>query len=152
MRGLRHLCRATITKGDSGLNKLTIEDGPVLAAEFEHMRYKFYHDRVILLLDPAEKAKLGTGLLVAPDSMEERPFAGTVVGVGVGELVQKWGIKLCDRVLIQRWNPTELKVRRMTGEDVTLVAFHVYDLYMGWEDEDILAILEATRCSLASST
>jgi len=124
---------------------MELREGAIIAAELKHMSYKFYHDRVMVLMDPPETK---AGSLFLPNGASIRRYSGTIVAVGVGEGVRAAGVEVVDRIIVNRWNPTEINITRLNGDEITLIAFHTYDLYVGWTDVELRLIYDAELARL----
>ena len=88
-------------------------------------------DRVVIQPTPREDVtKSG---IVLPDTAKEKPQEGTILAVGLGEILEdgtrkKMDVKEGDRVLYSKYSGTEFRV---DGDDLLIIA-----------SKDILAIVE----------
>jgi len=88
-------------------------------------------DRVVIKPTPREDiTKSG---IVLPDTAKEKPQEGTILAVGLGEILEdgtrkKMDVKEGDRVLYSKYSGTEFRV---DGDDLLIIA-----------SKDILAIVE----------
>jgi chaperonin GroES len=102
------------------------------AATASSKKLKPLGDRVVIQPTPREDVtKSG---IVLPDTAKEKPQEGTILAVGLGEILEdgtrkKMDVSVGDRVLYSKYSGTEFKV---DGEDLLIVA-----------SKDILAIVEA---------
>jgi chaperonin GroES len=97
------------------------------------MKFRPLHDRVVVRrLEADERTKSG---IIIPDTAQEKPSEGEVVGVGpggrdeAGKLIPI-DVKAGDRVLFGKWSGTEVKI---DGEDLIIM-----------KESDILGVLEGT--------
>ena len=77
------------------------------------MKFRPLHDRVVLTRIDAE-AKTSGGIII-PDTAQEKPQQGKVVGVGPGGRDESGklipiDVKVGDRVLFGKWSGTEVKI------------------------------------------
>ena len=85
------------------------------------MKFRPLHDRVVVRRIDAELKSAG-GIII-PDTAQEKPQQGEVVGVGPGsrgddnELIAL-DVKVGDRVLFGKWSGTEVKI---DGEDLLIM-------------------------------
>ena len=95
------------------------------------MKFRPLHDRVVVKRVNAEEKSAG-GIII-PDSAQEKPQQGEVVGVGpggrdeAGKLIPI-DVKAGDRVLFGKWSGTEIK---LDGEDLMVM-----------KESDIMGILD----------
>jgi chaperonin GroES len=85
------------------------------------MKFKPLHDRVVV--KPLELDTKTAGGIIIPDSAQEKPMQGKVVGVGPGNRgddgeLQAMDVKIGDTVLYGKWSGTEIKVG---GDDVLIM-------------------------------
>ena len=85
------------------------------------MKFKPLHDRVVV--KPLELDTKTAGGIIIPDSAQEKPMQGKVVGVGPGNRgddgeLQAMDVKVCDVVLYGKWSGTEIKI---AGDDVLIM-------------------------------
>lgn len=71
------------------------------------------HDRV--LIQRAKEDEKSPGGIIIPESAKEKPIEGTVIAVGNGRVldngdIRKLAVKKGDRVLINKYAGTEVKV------------------------------------------
>jgi chaperonin GroES len=97
------------------------------------MKFRPLHDRVVVRrLEADERTKSG---IILPDTAQEKPSEGEVVGVGpggrdeAGKLIPI-DVKAGDRVLFGKWSGTEVKI---DGEDLIIM-----------KESDILGVLQGT--------
>ena len=84
------------------------------------MKFKPLHDRVVV--KPLELDTKTAGGIIIPDSAQEKPMQGKVVGVGPGNRgddgeLQAMDVKVGDVVLYGKWSGTEIKI---AGDDVLI--------------------------------
>ena len=85
------------------------------------MKFRPLHDRVVVRrIDAEEKTK---GVIIIPDSAQEKPSEGEVIAVGPGGRDENgkltpMDIKSGDRVLFGKWSGTEVK---LDGEDLLIM-------------------------------
>ena len=94
------------------------------------MAFRPLHDRVLVRRIEADEKTAG-GIII-PDSAQEKPSEGEVVGVGAGAKaedgkVTPLDVKEGDRVLFGKWGGTEVKI---DGEDLLIM-----------KESDIMGIL-----------
>ena len=85
------------------------------------MKFKPLHDRVVV--KPLELDTKTAGGIIIPDSAQEKPMQGKVVGVGAGNRgddgeLQAMDVKVGDVVLYGKWSGTEIKI---AGDDVLIM-------------------------------
>lgn len=85
------------------------------------MKFKPLHDRVVV--KPLDLDTKTAGGIIIPDSAQEKPMQGKVVGVGPGNRgddgeLQAMDVKIGDTVLYGKWSGTEIKVG---GDDVLIM-------------------------------
>ena len=85
------------------------------------MKFKPLHDRVVV--KPLEVDTKTAGGIIIPDSAQEKPMQGKVVGVGPGNRgddgeLQAMDVKVGDVVLYGKWSGTEIKI---AGDDVLIM-------------------------------
>jgi len=85
------------------------------------MKLKPLHDRVVV--KPLELDTKTAGGIIIPDSAQEKPMQGKVVGVGPGNRgddgeLQAMDVKVGDVVLYGKWSGTEIKI---AGDDVLIM-------------------------------
>ena len=85
------------------------------------MKFKPLHDRVVV--KPLELDTKTAGGIIIPDSAQEKPMQGKVVGVGPGNRgddgeLQAMDVKIGDTVLYGKWSGTEIKVG---GDDLLIM-------------------------------
>lgn len=85
------------------------------------MKFKPLHDRVVV--KPVELDTKTAGGIIIPDSAQEKPMQGKVVGVGPGNRgddgeLQAMDVKVGDVVLYGKWSGTEIKI---AGDDVLIM-------------------------------
>ncbi len=85
------------------------------------MKFKPLHDRVVV--KPLELDTKTAGGIIIPDSAQEKPIQGKVVGVGPGNRgddgeLQAMDVKVGDVVLYGKWSGTEIKI---AGDDVLIM-------------------------------
>jgi chaperonin GroES len=84
-------------------------------------KFRPLHDRVVVRrITALEKTKGG---IIIPDSAQEKPSEGEVIGVGPGGRDENGkltpiDIKVGDRVLFGKWSGTEVK---LDGEDLLIM-------------------------------
>ena len=97
------------------------------------MKFRPLHDRVVIRrLDADEKT---AGGIIIPDTAQEKPMEGEVVGVGPGarnELGQivALEVKVGDRILFGKWSGTEVK---LDGEELLIM-----------KESDVMGIVEGS--------
>ena len=77
------------------------------------MKFRPLHDRVVIERIDAE-AKTAGGIII-PDTAQEKPQEGRVVGVGPGGRDENGklipiDVKVGDRILFGKWSGTEVKI------------------------------------------
>jgi chaperonin GroES len=85
------------------------------------MKFKPLHDRVVV--KPLELDTKTAGGIIIPESAQEKPMQGKVVGVGPGNRgddgeLQAMDVKVGDVVLYGKWSGTEIKI---AGDDVLIM-------------------------------
>lgn len=85
------------------------------------MKFKPLHDRVVV--KPLELDNKTAGGIIIPDSAQEKPMQGRVVGVGPGNRgddgeLQAMDVKVGDVVLYGKWSGTEIKI---AGDEVLIM-------------------------------
>jgi chaperonin GroES len=102
------------------------------------MRFRPLHDRVVVRRVDAELKTAG-GIII-PETAQEKPQQGEVVGVGPGargddnELVPL-DVKVGDRILFGKWSGTEVKI---DGEDLLIM-----------KESDIMGVITDAAASSA---
>ena len=97
------------------------------------MKFRPLHDRVVIRrLDPEEKT---AGGIIIPDTAQEKPMEGEVVGVGAGARDEQGQIvalevKVGDRILFGKWSGTEVK---LDGEELLIM-----------KESDVMGIVEGS--------
>ena len=94
------------------------------------MKVKPLSDRIVVKPEPAEE-KTASGIIL-PDTAQEKPQMGTVMGIGPGKIsdtgdIISMTLKKGDKVLYGKYSGTEIKVN---GDDVLIM-----------RESDILATL-----------
>ncbi len=100
------------------------------------MGFRPLHDRV--LVRRAEEDSKSAGGIIIPDTVQEKPMEGDVVGVGPGARgddgkLHPLDVKAGDRVLFGTWSGTEVKV---DGEELLIM-----------KESDIMGVIEGTKAS-----
>ena len=101
------------------------------------MKFRPLHDRVVVKRIDAEARSAG-GIII-PDSAQEKPSQGEIIGVGpggrdeAGKLIPI-DLKVGDRVLFGKWSGTEVK---LDGEDLLIM-----------KESDILGVLEGATANV----
>ena len=85
------------------------------------MKFKPLHDRVVV--KPLELDTKTAGGIIIPDSAQEKPMQGKVVGVGPGNRgddgeLQAMDVKVGDVVLYGKWSGAEIKI---AGDEVLIM-------------------------------
>ena len=122
----RHLACAGLARGkQTGLDRHQVSPNP--------MKFRPLHDRVVIRrLDANEKT---AGGIIIPDTAQEKPMEGEVVGVGPGARNEQGQIvalevKAGDRILFGKWSGTEVK---LDGEELLIM-----------KESDIMGIIEGS--------
>jgi chaperonin GroES len=95
------------------------------------MKFRPLHDRITVRRVDGETKTAG-GIII-PDTAQEKPIQGEVIGVGpgardeAGKLIPL-DVKIGDRVLFGKWSGTEVKIN---GEDVLIM-----------KESDVLGVIE----------
>jgi chaperonin GroES len=95
------------------------------------MKFRPIHDRVVVRRVKSEEKTAG-GIII-PDTAQEKPQEGEVVGVGpgardeAGKLVPL-DVKTGDRILFGKWSGTEVKI---DGEELLIM-----------KESDIMGVIE----------
>ena len=85
------------------------------------MKFKPLHDRVVVeRLDSDEKT---AGVIIIPDSAQEKPMQGKILAVGSGARddsgkIQPLDVKEGDTILFGKWSGTEVKI---DGKDLLIM-------------------------------
>jgi chaperonin GroES len=100
------------------------------------MRFRPLGDRVVVRR-VKEEVKTAGGIII-PDTAQEKPQEGEVVGVGPGALDDSGkrvapDVKAGDRVLFGKWSGTEVKI---DGEDLLIM-----------KESDIMGVIEGAKSS-----
>ncbi len=100
------------------------------------MGFRPLHDRV--LVRRAEEDSKSAGGIIIPDTVQEKPMEGDVVGVGPGARgedgkLHPLDVKAGDRVLFGKWSGTEVKV---DGDELLIM-----------KESDIMGVIEGTKAS-----
>ena len=95
------------------------------------MKFRPLHDRV--LVKRVEQEEKSTGGIIIPDTAQEKPMEGKVVGVGTGTrredgTITPLDVKAGDRILFGKWSGTEVK---MDGDDLLIM-----------KESDILGVID----------
>ena len=91
------------------------------------------HDRVLVRrVDSDEKS---AGGIIIPDTAQEKPMEGEVLGVGPGARNERGervalDVQVGDRILFGKWSGTEVKI---DGEDLAIM-----------KESDIMGVIEQT--------
>ncbi len=99
-------------------------------------KFRPLHDRVVVRrIDAAAKSKGG---IIIPDTAQEKPQEGEVIGVGSGGRDENGklipiDLKLGDTVLFGKWSGTEVK---LDGEDLLIM-----------KESDIMGVIEGASVS-----
>ena len=99
-------------------------------------KFRPLHDRVVVRrITALEKTKGG---IIIPDSAQEKPSEGEVIGVGPGGRDENGkltpiDIKVGDRVLFGKWSGTEVKI---DGQDLLIM-----------KESDIMGVLDGIPVS-----
>ena len=85
------------------------------------MKFKPLHDRVVVERLEAEE-KTASGIII-PDSAQEKPMQGKIIGAGSGARdetgkIQPLDVKEGDVVLFGKWSGTEVK---LDGKDLLIM-------------------------------
>jgi chaperonin GroES len=85
------------------------------------MKFRPLHDRVVIRR--VEQESKTTGGIIIPDTAQEKPVEGDVIGVGPGARgedgkVHPLDLKPGDRVLFGKWSGTEI---RLDGEELMIM-------------------------------
>ena len=85
------------------------------------MSFRPLHDRVVIRrVNQEEKSRGG---IIIPDTAQEKPMEGEIVGIGPGArgddgTLQPLDVKIGDRVLFGKWSGTEVKI---DGEELIIM-------------------------------
>ena len=95
------------------------------------MKFRPLHDRV--LVKRVEQEEKSSGGIIIPDTAQEKPMEGKVVGVGTGTrhedgTITPLDVKSGDRILFGKWSGTEVK---MDGDDLLIM-----------KESDILGVID----------
>ena len=95
------------------------------------MKFRPLHDRV--LVKRVEQDEKSSGGIIIPDTAQEKPMEGKVVGVGTGTrredgTITPLDVKAGDRILFGKWSGTEVK---MDGDDLLIM-----------KESDILGVID----------
>ena len=95
------------------------------------MKFRPLHDRV--LVKRVEQEEKSSGGIIIPDTAQEKPMEGKVVGVGTGTrredgTITPLDVKAGDRILFGKWSGTEVK---MDGDDLLIM-----------KESDILGVVD----------
>ena len=95
------------------------------------MKFRPLHDRV--LVKRVEQEEKSSGGIIIPDTAQEKPMEGKVVGVGTGTrredgTITPLDVKAGDRILFGKWSGTEVK---MDGDDLLIM-----------KESDILGVID----------
>lgn len=116
---------------------MTAKDAVTIAAEFAHMKYCVFGNRVAIIMD--DRIAETSGGIFIPEGIPKH--SATVVMVGPGVALDKdfSAIRETDRVLINRYAPPaqEVILQRLDGSEVVVKLMHSHDCYVGWRDEDL---------------
>ena len=77
------------------------------------MKFRPLHDRV--LVKRVEQEEKSSGGIIIPDTAQEKPMEGKVVGVGTGTrhedgTITPLDVKSGDRILFGKWSGTEVTI------------------------------------------
>ncbi len=91
-----------------------------------------------MLVRRAEEDSKSAGGIIIPDTVQEKPMEGDVIGVGPdarGEdgKLHPLDVKAGDRVLFGKWSGTEVKI---DGEELLIM-----------KESDIMGVIEGTKAS-----
>jgi co-chaperonin GroES (HSP10) len=103
-----------------------------IAAELEAMKYRFHHQRVIVLRDePIKETKAG---IILPKQAEVKKERGTVIalGAGVSEDDGLGDLDVLDRIVFTKYNPVLIKLLDSDGKEMVLEVMHTADIYVSW--------------------
>jgi chaperonin GroES len=109
-------------------------DSPVETSEGHLMKFRPLHDRVVIERIDAD-AKSAGGIII-PDTAQEKPHQGKVMGIGPGgrdeggKLIPI-DLKVGDHVLFGKWSGTEVKI---DGVD-----------YLIMKESDVMGVLVETE-------
>ncbi len=100
------------------------------------MGFRPLHDRV--LVRRAEEDSKSAGGIIIPDTVQEKPMEGDVIGVGPGARgedgkLHPLDVKAGDRVLFGKWSGTEVKI---DGEELLIM-----------KESDIMGVINFTKAS-----
>ena len=100
------------------------------------MNFRPLHDRV--MVRRIEGDMKSAGGIIIPDTVQEKPMEGDVVGVGPGARgddgkLHPLDVKAGDRVLFGKWSGTEVKV---DGEELLIM-----------KESDIMGVIAGTKAS-----
>ncbi len=95
------------------------------------MKFRPLHDRV--LVKRVEQEEKSSGGIIIPDTAQEKPMEGKVVGVGTGNrhedgTITPLDVKSGDRILFGKWSGTEVT---MDGDDLLIM-----------KESDILGVID----------
>jgi chaperonin GroES len=89
------------------------------------------HDRV--LIRRVKEEEKSRGGIIIPDTAQEKPQEGEIIGVGAGARdetgkIQPLDVKIGDRILFGKWSGAEVK---LNGEDLLIM-----------KESDIMGVIE----------
>jgi len=119
----------------------------LVAAEFRHQKRKLFGDRVMFIRDEGDTQ---VGSILIPGEIKKQ--SGTIVMIGVDVDLGKHDVKIGDRVLFTRYLPPEIELSRLDGSMVLVHIVHISDLYVGWDDPDLVKEYNDACASLGTST
>ncbi len=105
-----------------------------VAAEFAAQKRILFGERVAFIVDPPDTQ---VGLIDLPEGTSLRKQSGTIVMVGVDVDTTKHRVRVGDRILFTKYEPQEIALSRLDGTEVSVSITHVFDLFVGWEDEEL---------------
>ena len=94
-------------------------------------KFRPLHDRV--LIRRVKEEEKSRGGIIIPDTAQEKPQEGEVIGVGAGARdeagkIQPLDLKIGDRILFGKWSGSEVK---LDGEDLLIM-----------KESDVMGVIE----------
>lgn len=110
---------------------MTPQEAMTTAAKFAASRRKLFGERVMMIRDEEVSS---IGLIELPGTLRKQ--SGTVVMIGVDVDLAAHDVKVGDRVLFTKYQPTEVALD--TDEDeVPVIIMHITDLYVGTDAPEL---------------
>jgi co-chaperonin GroES (HSP10) len=113
-----------------------------IAAEFAHLQYKLFRNRVGVIRDD-ETEQIGS--IILSDGIKKQSGTVVLVGEGVKSDPELTGVRIGDRILFNKYEPLLVSLPLIDGTEQPVVVMHAADLYVGWVEPGLEKVFNDER-------